>query len=68
MSKNNPIASSKLSPDEFAGLMAIDGTIMQRRPPIEIEVRLRQLGLIERSGMSRLPIRTKRGNELVNRE
>lgn len=54
-----------LSPDEFAGLLAIDGTIAQRRPSMEIEIRLRQLGLIERNGISRLPIRTQRGNDLV---
>jgi hypothetical protein len=46
-------------------LLAIDGSITQRRPSMEIEIRLRQLGLIERNGMSRLPTRTKRGNDLV---
>ena len=60
------MATPGLSPDEFAGLLAIDGSIMQRRPSMEIEIRLRQLGLIERNGISRLPIRTKRGNDLVN--
>lgn len=59
------MAASDLSPDELAGLLAIDGSITQRRPSMEIEIRLRQLGLIERNGMSRLPTRTKRGNDLV---
>ena len=54
-----------LSPDEFAGLLAIDGTMGQRRPSTEIEIRLRSLGLIERNGLSRMPIRTRRGNDLV---
>lgn len=54
-----------LSPDEFAGLLAIDGTLGQRRPSTEIEIRLRSLGLIERNGLSRMPIRTRRGDDLV---
>ena len=54
-----------LSPDEFAGLLAIDGTLGQRRPATEIEIRLRSLGLIERNGLSRMPIRTRRGDDLV---
>ncbi|MDO8975952.1 hypothetical protein [Reyranella sp.] len=33
---------------------------------MEVEIRLRQLGLIERNGISRLPIRTRRGNDLVS--
>ena len=58
--------SIALSPEELAGLVAIDGTMAQRRPPIDIEIKLRELGLIERnSGMSRLPIRTQRGHDLV---
>ncbi len=60
------MAASSLSPDEFAGLLAIDGSITQRRPSMDVEIRLRHLGLIERNGLSRLPIRTKRGNDLVN--
>jgi hypothetical protein len=60
------VAASSLSPDEFAGLLAIDGSITQRRPSMEVEIRLRQLGLIERNGISRLPIRTRRGNDLVS--
>lgn len=58
--------SIALSPEELAGLVAIDGTLAQRRPPADIEIKLRKLGLIERnSSMSRLPIRTPRGHELV---
>ncbi len=63
--KDIGMAAYNLSPDEFAGLLAIDGTIAQRRPSMEIEIRLRQLGLIERNGISRLPIRTQRGEDLV---
>ncbi len=54
-----------LSPDEFAGLLAIDSTMGQRRPSTEIEIRLRSLGLIERNGLSRMPLRTRRGDDLV---
>jgi len=54
-----------LSPDEFAGLLAIDGTMGQRRPSTEIEIRLRSFGLIERNGLSRMPLRTRRGDDLV---
>lgn len=63
--KDIDLAASDLNPDELAGLLAIDGSITQRRPSMEIEIRLRQLGLIERNGMSRLPTRTKRGNDLL---
>lgn len=66
LTKDIDLATSNLSPDELAGLLAIDGSITQRRPSMEIEIRLRQLGLIERNGMSRLPTRTKRGNDVVN--
>jgi hypothetical protein len=54
-----------LTPDEFAALFAIDSTIGQRRPSMEMEVRLYRLGLIERNGMSRLPARTAKGEALV---
>lgn len=54
-----------LTAEELAGLIAIDGTIRQKRPQAEIEIRLRLLGLIDRNSISRLPIRTKRGQELV---
>jgi len=59
------VSGYDLSPDEFAGLLAIDGTMGQRRPSTEIEIRLRSLGLIERNGLSRMPIRTRRGDDLV---
>jgi hypothetical protein len=59
------VSGYDLSPDEFAGLLAIDGTLGQRRPSTEIEIRLRSLGLIERNGLSRMPIRTRRGDDLV---
>jgi hypothetical protein len=48
-------------------LRAIDGTMGQRRPSIDIEIRLRALGLIERTGLSRMPIRTRRGDDLVKK-
>lgn len=54
-----------LSSDEIAGLLAIDGTMGQRRPSIEIEIRLRSFGLIERNGLSRMPLRTRRGDDVV---
>ncbi|MBY0318897.1 MAG: hypothetical protein K2X72_09260 [Reyranella sp.] len=54
-----------LTPDEFAALVAIDSSIGQRRPSMDMEVRLRRLGLIERNGMSRLPSRTAKGEALV---
>jgi hypothetical protein len=54
-----------LTPDEFAALVAIDSSIGQRRPSMDMEIRLRLLGLIERNGMSRLPSRTAKGEALV---
>jgi hypothetical protein len=54
-----------LTPEEFAALAAIDSSIGQRRPSIDMEVRLRRLGLIERAGLSRLPSRTLLGEALV---
>lgn len=59
------MSEPNLTPEELAGLQAIDGTMAQRRPSIEVEIRLRTLGLIERTGLSRLPIRTRRGNDMV---
>ena len=59
------MGNSDLTPDELAGLVAIDGTLAQRRPAADIEIRLRQLGLIDRHGLSRLPLRTERGDDLV---
>jgi len=54
-----------LTPDEFAALVALDSSIGQRRPSMDMEIRLRLLGLIERNGMSRLPSRTAKGEALV---
>jgi hypothetical protein len=54
-----------LTPDEFSALVALDSSIGQRRPSMDMEVRLRRLGLIERNGLSRLPSRTAEGEALV---
>ena len=54
-----------LTPEEFAALVAIDSSMAQRRPSMDIEIKLRRLGLIERNGMSRLPARTAKGDALV---
>ena len=54
-----------LSAEELSGLLAIDGSLLQRRPSMEIEIRLPQLGLIERNSISRMPIRTESGNNRV---
>lgn len=59
------MATIPLSSAEFAALVAIDSTWAQRRPSMDIEIKLRQLGLIERNGMSRLPARTAKGNAVV---
>jgi len=60
-----PMIRRPLTPDEFAALFAIDSTIGQRRPSMDMEVHLRRLGLIERNGMSGLPARTAMGEALV---
>jgi hypothetical protein len=54
-----------LTDEEFAALRSIDGSMLQRRPSMELEIRLRGLGLIDRDGMSRLPVRTAAGDALV---
>jgi hypothetical protein len=54
-----------LTSEEFAALRSIDGSMLQRRPSMEMEIRLRGLGLIQRDGMSRLPVRTAEGDALV---
>ena len=54
-----------LTNEEFAALRSIDGSMSQRRPTPELEIRLRNLGLIHRNGMSRLPVRTPEGDALV---
>ncbi len=57
--------TNTLSPDEFAALVAIDGSMRQLRPSPELEIKLRKLGLIERNRMSSLPARTAEGDALV---
>ena len=54
-----------LTEEEFAALQSIDGSMSQRRPSMELEIRLRVLGLIHRDGISRLPVRTAAGHALV---
>ena len=54
-----------LTNEEFTALRSIDGSMLQRRPSMEMEIRLRNLGLIHRDGMSRLPVRTAEGDALV---
>ena len=54
-----------LTNEEFAALRSIDGSMLQRRPSMELEIRLRGLGLIHRDGMSRLPVRTAAGDALI---
>jgi len=54
-----------LTNEEFAALRSIDGSMLQRRPTPEMEIRLRSLGLIHRNGMSRLPARTAEGDALI---
>jgi hypothetical protein len=54
-----------LTNEEFAALRSIDGSMLQRRPTPELEIRLRNLSLIHRNGMSRLPARTAEGDALV---
>jgi hypothetical protein len=54
-----------LTNEEFSALRSIDGSMLQRRPSMEMEIRLRALGLIHRNGMSRLPVRTAEGDALV---
>jgi len=54
-----------LNAEEFAALLAIDGRLGARRPPAATESRLRRLGLIEPSPLSRLPVRTPKGEALI---
>jgi hypothetical protein len=54
-----------LNAEEFAALLAIDGSLRASRPPAAIEIRLRRLGLIEPSPLSRLPVRTLKGEALI---
>jgi hypothetical protein len=59
------MTAPSLTSEEFAALRSIDGSLLQRRPSMEMEIRLRGLGLIQRDGMSRLPVRTAEGDALV---
>ena len=58
-------ANGPLTSEEFAALLAIDGSLCARRPPAALEIRLRRLGLIEPSRLSRLPVRTPAGEALI---
>ncbi|MDP1964727.1 MAG: hypothetical protein Q8K93_21305 [Reyranella sp.] len=51
--------------DAFHSLVAIDGSFRQSRPSPEMEAFLRYRGLIECSPISRLPVRTPKGDGLV---
>jgi hypothetical protein len=51
--------------DSFHSLVALDGSYRQFRPSPEMEAFLRYKGLIERSPISRLPVRTPKGDDLV---
>lgn len=64
-SADNGSACVSLSDEEFAGLVALDGSWQQRRPSSALELRLRQMDLIEPSRLSRLPVRTAKGEALV---
>ena len=55
-----------LTAEEFAGLTAINGSMRQTRPAAEVEIKLRELGLIARSIPSGLPVRTAQGDALVS--
>ena len=51
--------------DAFHSLVAIDGTYHQFRPSPDMEAFLRYRGLIEPSPISRMPVRTLKGDALV---
>ena len=51
--------------DAFHSLVAIDGSYRQFRPSPEMEAFLRYRGLIASSPISRLPVRTPKGEALV---
>jgi hypothetical protein len=57
--------TNDLTQEEFDALLALDGSLQQRRPSPEMEKVLRDLGLIERFRWSGLPVRTASGNALV---
>lgn len=58
-------APDLLNPEEFAALLAIDGKLGACRPSAATESRLRRLGLIAPSPLSRLPVRTPKGEALI---
>ena len=64
---NEPVIDEavSLTDEEFAALLAIDGSMLQHRPSPDLERRLREMGLIEPFRLSRLPIRTAKGEALV---
>jgi len=62
---DNTTLADPLNAEEFAALVAIDGSLRARRPPAATEIRLRRLGLIEPSPLSRLPVRTLKGEALI---
>jgi len=57
--------NNTMTAEEFHGLVTIDGSLGQCRPSPAVEARLRNLGLIEPSPLSRLPVRTAEGEALV---
>jgi hypothetical protein len=59
------MTESSLTVEEFAALAALDSSIGQRCPSLEMQIRLRLLGLIERDDPSLLPARTAKGEALV---
>jgi hypothetical protein len=62
-SRNKPATPDR--GDAFHSLVALDGSMMQVRPSPEMEAYLRYIGLIESSPISRLPVRTPKGEALV---
>jgi hypothetical protein len=62
-SRNKPATPDR--GDAFHSLVALDGSMRQVRPSPEMEAYLRYIGLIESSPISRLPVRTPKGEALV---
>jgi hypothetical protein len=62
-SRNRPATPKR--GDTFHSLVALDGSMLQVRPSPEMEAHLRYIGLIESSPISRLPVRTPKGEALV---
>jgi hypothetical protein len=60
-----PDKDMKLTPEEATALRAIDGSYHQRGPSPELEARLRELGLIELSRLSRQPRLTAKGDAVA---